>query len=320
VECAVLHTMADLHLGNVVPNFSANTTLGYMNSFHTWKQDKWAILFSHPADFTPVCTSEVCSLAERYNEFASLNCLVATLSADPIRSHEKWLRDVVAQSNSATSLEVKFPIIADESRDIATAYGMLDPSSSAKQGQSLTIRAALIINPDNRLMLSFNYPVSVGRNTQEIVRCVKALQLGYGKSIATPANWPLNHGSLRLEDGTLTNEYKGSVYLLPTVSHDDAMKSYPNFHTCKVPSKIPYLRLVKLKDLGESVSLPKVPVDSEPATLFDDHAPQSSSSLSSTSTSTTDTHKSETKEDEYMSMYPTTSSDGGKLNVDVART
>jgi peroxiredoxin 6 len=207
--------MADLHLGNVVPDFSANTTKGFISSFHGWKAGQWAILFSHPADFSPVCTSEVGSLAARYDELTSLNCLVASLSADPI----------------------------------ASLFGMTDPSSSGRQSLPLTIRAALIINPDNRLMLSFNYPVSVGRNMDEIVRCVKALKLGYGKSIATPANWPLNHDSLRLEDGTLTSEYKGSVYLLPTVSDEDAKKSYPNFHTCQVPSKIPYLRLVKLKDV-----------------------------------------------------------------------
>jgi peroxiredoxin 6 len=174
-------------------------------------------------------------------------CLVATLSADPVKSHDLWLRDVVAHSTAP--LEVKFPIISDQSRDIATLFGMIDAWSTVQQSQPLTIRAVMIINPDNRLMLSFNYPNCVGRNMDEIVRCVKALQLGYGKSIATPANWPLNHESLRLEDGTLTSEYKGSVYLLPTVSQDDAKKAYPNLHTCEVPSKIPYLRLVKLEDV-----------------------------------------------------------------------
>jgi peroxiredoxin 6 len=235
-----------IYLGNVVPDFFAETTHGYMSSFHTWKKGKWAILFSHPADFTPVCTSEVSSLASRYDELTQMNCLVATLSADPIKSHDAWLRDVVAHSTAP--LEVKFPIISDQNRDIATMFGMIDIWSTVQQSQPLTIRAALIISPDNRLMLSFNYPNCVGRNMDEIVRCLQALQLGDGKSIATPANWPSNHGSLQLEDGTLTSAYKGSVYLLPTVSDEDAEKSYPSFHTCQVPSKIPYLRLVKLED------------------------------------------------------------------------
>jgi hypothetical protein len=142
----------------------------------------------------------------------------------------------------------------------------------------------------------------------EIVRCVKALQLGYGKSIATPANWPMNHDSLRLEDGTLTSEYKGSVYLLPTVSDEDAKKSYPNFHTCPVPSKISYLRLVKLEDLGESVFLPKV--DSEPTTPSEELALPERSTLSSSSTMTSDSLGSGSNKS--MNMYPATSSDGSK--------
>lgn len=220
-----------------------------MDSFHKWKEGKWAILFSHPADFTPVCTTEIGSLASKYDEIISMECLVATLSVDPVKSHDAWLHDVIAQSD--TPIEVKFPIISDVDRGISTAYGMIDPWSSDKQALPLTIRAIFIINPENKLMLTVNYPACVGRNMNEIVRCVKALQLSYGKSIATPANWPLNHSNLRLADGTYSSEYKGSVFLLPTVSDADAKKCYPNFHTCNVPSNVPYLRLVKIKDLED---------------------------------------------------------------------
>jgi peroxiredoxin 6 len=218
-----------------------------MKSFHEWKKGKWAILFSHPADFTPVCTTEIASLAAKYEQLRSLGCLVTTLSVDPVKSHKKWLKDVIAQSD--IPIQIKFPIIGDEDRGIAMAYGMIDPASSGVQTLPLTIRAVFIINPENKLMLTINYPACVGRNMDEIVRCVKALQLSYGKSVATPANWPLNHTKVRLPNGKTTSKYKGSVFLLPTVSDEEAKKQYPNFHTCDVPSKIPYLRLVKLQDL-----------------------------------------------------------------------
>ena len=126
---------------------------------------------------------------------------------------------------------------------------MLDESKSDEQELPLTIRAVFIINPENKLMLSLNYPACVGRNMDEIVRCVEALQLSYEKSIATPANWPNNHEELLLEDGTHTDEFKGSVFLLPTVSPEEAAERYPGYHTCDVPSKIPYLRLVKKEDV-----------------------------------------------------------------------
>jgi peroxiredoxin 6 len=151
----------------------------------------------------------------KYDELKSMDCLVATLSVDPVRSHTEWLRDVVAHCEN--KITVDFPIIADADRSISTAYGMIDPGTSNDQNLPLTIRAVVIINPENKLMLSLNYPACVGRNTDEIVRCVKALQLSYEKSIATPANWPMNHADLPLKDGTRTDEFKGSVFLLPTV-------------------------------------------------------------------------------------------------------
>jgi len=233
---------ASLRLGNVVPDFSAETTHGDMPSFHEWKKGKWAILFSHPADFTPVCTTEIGRLALKYDDLQAMDCLVATLSVDPVKSHEEWLTDVVAHCEN--KIEVKFPIIGDADRAISTAYGMIDPATSDEQDLPLTIRAVFIVNPENKLMLALNYPACVGRNMDEIVRCVEALKLSYEKSIATPANWPNNHAEL-VVDGKTTDEFKGSVFLLPTVSKEEADASYPGYHTCDVPSKIEYLRLVK---------------------------------------------------------------------------
>jgi len=140
-------------------------------------------------------------------------------------------------------IEIKFPIIGDADRSISTAYGMIDPGTSGDQDLPLTIRAVFIVNPENKLMLSLNYPACVGRNMDEIVRCVAALKLSYEKSIATPANWPNNHADIPTGDGR-TTAFKGSVFLLPTVSEEEANQHYPGYHTCDVPSKVPYLRLV----------------------------------------------------------------------------
>ena len=152
-----------------------------------------------------MCTTEIGRLALKYDELEKMECLVATLSVDPVKS--------------------------------------------AEQSLPLTIRAVFIINPENKLMLSLNYPACVGRNMDEIVRCVKALQLSYCKSIATPANWPNNHADIPTEDGR-TTEYKGSVFLLPTVSDEEAKTAYGQYFTCKVPSDKPYLRLVKAEQVA----------------------------------------------------------------------
>jgi 1-Cys peroxiredoxin 6 len=232
-----------LRLGNIVPDFAADTTQGRWESFHEWKKGKWAILFSHPADFTPVCTTEIGRLALKYDQLTELDCKLATISVDPVKSHHEWLRDVVAHCEN--KIEIKFPIIGDQDRKISTAYGMIDPGTSDQQQLPLTIRCVFIINPENKLMLSLNYPACVGRNMDEILRCVQALKLSYGKSIATPANWPYNHESINM---------KGSVFLLPTVSEDDAKKYFPTHKTCEVPSGEKYLRLVPAKDLGCDLS------------------------------------------------------------------
>jgi len=245
-------TDGGLRLGNVVPDFKAETTQGSMDSFHEWKKDKWAILFSHPADFTPVCTTEIGRLALKYDELDALDCKIATLSVDPVKSHEEWLDDVVAHCEN--EITIKFPIIGDADRSISTAYGMIDPGSSDDQDLPLTIRAVFIINPENKLMLSLNYPACVGRNMDEVVRCVHALQLSYQKSVATPANWPNNHADIPMGDGR-TADFKGSVFLLPTVSDEEAEAFYPGYFTCDVPSQKPYLRLVKTDTVEKAAPL-----------------------------------------------------------------
>ena len=210
-----------------------------------------------------MCTTEIGRLALKYDELVAMDVKLATLSVDPVKSHEEWLTDVVAHCEN--KIEIKFPIIGDMDRSISTAYGMIDPGTSADQGLPLTIRAVFIINPENKLMLSLNYPACVGRNMDEIVRCTKALQLSYKKSVATPANWPYNHADIPLADGTRSTEYQGSVFLLPTVSPEEAEEFYPGYHTCDLPSKKPYLRLVKADDVS-----PAAPADPSPVKKLDD--------------------------------------------------
>uniref|UniRef100_A0A7S3Z8F8 Thioredoxin domain-containing protein n=1 Tax=Lotharella globosa TaxID=91324 RepID=A0A7S3Z8F8_9EUKA len=229
-----------LRLGNIAPDFSAETTKGPMNSFHEWIGDSWAILFSHPADFTPVCTTEIGRVALKYDWLAERNCKIATLSVDPVDSHNAWLQDVVAHCEN--NIKIDFPIIADPDRKISVAYNMFDPGNLDDDGLPLTIRAVFIIGPDKKIKLILNYPASVGRNMDEICRCVEALQLSAKESIATPANWPNNHESIGM---------KGSVFILPTVTAEDAKEHFPGHKTCEVPSGKEYLRLASLESLGK---------------------------------------------------------------------
>mmetsp|Transcript_26313 Transcript_26313/g.63420 ORF Transcript_26313/g.63420 Transcript_26313/m.63420 type:complete len:295 (-) Transcript_26313:198-1082(-) len=229
-----------LRLGNVAPDFSADTTQGHMASFHEWLGDSWGILFSHPADFTPVCTTEIGRVALKYDWLEKNDCKIATLSVDPVDSHTEWLEDVV--SHCENNIEIKFPIIADPDRQISVAYNMFDPANLDDDGLPLTIRAVFIIDPDKKIKLILNYPASVGRNMDEICRCVEALQLSARSSVATPANWPNNHESIGM---------KGSVFILPTVTEEDAKKHFPDHTTCKVPSGKEYLRLTAMDNLPE---------------------------------------------------------------------
>jgi alkyl hydroperoxide reductase subunit AhpC len=202
-----------LRLGDIVPNFQAETTVGPID-FYEYLGDSWGILFSHPADYTPVCTTELGRTALLNGEFAKRNVKVIAVSVDPLDSHHGWVKDI----EETQGCEVGFPIIADADRNVATLYDMIHPNASEKA----TVRSLFIIGPDKKLKLSITYPASTGRNFNEILRVVDSLQLTANYSVATPANW--NQG----ED----------VIVVPAVSTEDAIKKFPK----GVKVVKPYLR------------------------------------------------------------------------------
>jgi alkyl hydroperoxide reductase subunit AhpC len=191
-----------LHLGDDVPNFRAFTTLGEID-FYEYLGDAWGVLFSHPADFTPVCTTELGRTALLKEEFAKRNVKVLAVSVDPLDKHNEWLGDI----NETQDCRVDFPIIADEDRKVAHLYDMIHPNASA----TFTVRSLFVIGPDKKLKLSITYPASTGRNFVEVLRVIDSLQLTAKYSVATPADW--KHG----ED----------VIVVPAVSTEDAIKKFP---------------------------------------------------------------------------------------------
>ena len=202
-----------LHLGDEVPNFTANTTFGPID-FYEYLGDSWGVLFSHPADYTPVCTTELGRTALLQEEFAKRNVKVLALSVDPVDKHHGWISDI----NETQSCNVDFPIIADEDRKVAHLYDMIHPNASA----TATVRSLYIIGPDKKLKLYITYPASTGRNFFEILRVIDSLQLTANYSVATPANW---------EEGE-------DVIVVPAVSTEDAIKKFPK----GVKVVKPYLR------------------------------------------------------------------------------
>lgn len=191
-----------LHLGDEVPNFTANTTIGTLD-FYEYLGDSWGVLFSHPADYTPVCTTELGRTAALKEEFAKRNVKVLALSVDPIDKHHGWVNDI----NETQNVNVDFPIIADEDRKVAQLYDMIHPNASA----TATVRSLFIIGPDKKLKLYITYPASTGRNFFEVLRVIDSLQLTANYSVATPANW---------EEGQ-------DVIVVPAVSTEDAIKKFP---------------------------------------------------------------------------------------------
>jgi alkyl hydroperoxide reductase subunit AhpC len=169
-----------LQLGDVAPDFVAESTAG-MIRFHEWKRDRWALLFSHPEDFTPVCTTEIGAAAALKPEFDKRATRLLAVSVDPLDSHYRWLRDVQDVAGCA----VEFPIVADPNRWIASLYGMIPPHSTRRQ----TARVAFIIGPDDRIRLIVAYPPSTGRNFRELLRALDSIQLAERYGVATPANW-----------------------------------------------------------------------------------------------------------------------------------
>jgi alkyl hydroperoxide reductase subunit AhpC len=190
-----------LRLGDIAPDFEANTTQGPIK-FHEWLGSSWGLLFSHPADFTPVCTTELGKTALLSGEFEKRNVKVLAVSVDDIDSHNRWIPDI----NEVVGTEVNFPIIADEGKKVAELYDMIHPNASEKA----TVRSVFVIGPDKKIKLTLTYPASTGRNFTEILRVIDSLQLTANYSVATPADW---------KDGE-------DVIVVPAVSTEDAEKKF----------------------------------------------------------------------------------------------
>ncbi|PBI85385.1 putative peroxiredoxin [Flavobacterium sp. ACN2] len=206
--------MSTLRLGDIAPDFQAETTQGPIK-FHEWLGDSWGVLFSHPADFTPVCTTELGTVANYVPEFQKRNTKVIALSVDGLDSHKEWIKDI----NETQNTEVNFPIIADEDKKVANLYDMLHPNASDK----FTVRSVFVVGPDKKIKLTLTYPASTGRNFDELLRVIDSLQLTANYSVATPANW---------KDGE-------DVVIAPAIPDSDIPAKFPKGHT---PIK-PYLRL-----------------------------------------------------------------------------
>lgn len=169
-----------LRLGDIAPDFTAETTEGSL-SFHSWLGDSWGVLFSHPADYTPVCTTELGATAKLQAEFARRSVKVVAISVDPIDAHRGWIKDI----NETQGTSVNFPIIADPTRTVATLYDMIHPNADDKA----TVRSVFVIGPDKKVKLTLTYPASTGRNFLELLRVIDSLQLTAKFRVATPADW-----------------------------------------------------------------------------------------------------------------------------------
>ena len=169
-----------IQLGDTAPDFEQDSSEGLI-SFHQWLGDSWGVLFSHPADFTPVCTTELGFTAKLKDEFAARNVKAIALSVDPVDSHHKWIKDI----NETQNTLVNFPILADDDRKVSNLYDLIHPNAS----NTLTVRSLFIIDPNKKVRLTITYPASTGRNFHEILRVIDSLQLTDNYKVATPANW-----------------------------------------------------------------------------------------------------------------------------------
>ena len=201
-----------LQLGDDAPDFTAETTEGTIH-FHEWLGDKWGVLFSHPKDFTPVCTTELGAVARLKPEFEKRNAKVIGLSVDPLDAHEGWSKDI----KDVTGQAPNFPMIADEDRKVADLYGMIHP----KAADTTTVRSVFVIGPDKKIKLVLVYPMTTGRNFDEVIRVIDSLQLTAKHKVSTPVNWKQG------ED----------VIIVPAVTDEEAQERFPGFTTVK-----PYLR------------------------------------------------------------------------------
>jgi alkyl hydroperoxide reductase subunit AhpC len=207
--------MAVLRLGDIAPDFTQESTAGKI-SFHQWLGDKWGVLFSHPKDFTPVCTTELGATAKLKSEFDKRNVKVLAVSVDPLDSHNMWLGDI----NETQNTKVEFPILADADRKVADLYDMIHPNAS----DTMTVRSVFIIDPKKKVRTIITYPASTGRNFNEILRVIDSLQLTDNYSVATPVNW---------KDGE-------DVIIVPSITDPEVLKQkFPKgYKTVK-----PYLRI-----------------------------------------------------------------------------
>lgn len=206
--------MATLRLGDIAPDFTAESSEGTIH-FHQWLGNSWGVLFSHPADFTPVCTTELGAAAKYKDEFAKRNVKIAALSVDPIGKHHDWIKDI----NETQNTTVNFPLIADPEKTVALLYDMIHPNAS----ENFTVRSVFVIGPDKKVKLTLTYPASTGRNFVELLRVIDSLQLTANYSVATPADW--KNG----ED----------VVIVPSVKDEDIPAKFPKGHTRVKP----YLRM-----------------------------------------------------------------------------
>ena len=208
-----------LRLGDIAPDFKASTSLGPLD-FYQYLGTAWGILFSHPGDFTPVCTTALGMVSTFQEEFEKRNVKVLALSVDSVESHKEWIKDI----DETQKVTVGFPIIADEKKLIATAYDMIHPNAS----DTLTVRSLFVIGPDKKVKLMITYPASTGRNFYEVLRVIDSLQLTAGFSVATPANW---------KEGE-------DVIVAPEMSTEDALQKFPK----GVQEIKPYLRYTPQPD------------------------------------------------------------------------
>jgi alkyl hydroperoxide reductase subunit AhpC len=212
--------MATLRLGDTAPNFTAETTHGTID-FYEYLGDGWGVLFSHPADYTPVCTTELGATAKLKDEFERRNVKVLALSVDPVDRHHGWINDI----NETQGTTVNFPIIADPERKVAELYDLIHPNAS----ETHTVRSVFVIGPDKKVKLTITYPASTGRNFNEILRVIDSLQLTAGYQVATPANW--EHGQ--------------DVIIVPAVKDEEIPAKFPKGHTRIKP----YLRVTPQPNL-----------------------------------------------------------------------
>uniref|UniRef100_A0A3Q4AFU0 Peroxiredoxin-6 n=1 Tax=Mola mola TaxID=94237 RepID=A0A3Q4AFU0_MOLML len=228
LSCRGGSTMPGILLGDEFPNFEADTTVGRVK-FHDFLGKSWGILFSHPRDFTPVCTTELARAAKLSGEFAKRDVKMIALSIDSVEDHINWCKDVMAFNGEGKST-LPYPIIADHKRELSVQLGMLDPDERDKDGMALTARCVFVIGPDKKLKLSILYPATTGRNFDELLRVIDSLQLTARKKVATPVDWKPGD----------------KVMVIPSLSDAEAATLFPNGVTTKeVPSGKTYLRFTQ---------------------------------------------------------------------------